>query len=258
MYAHPLPGLALCPRLPYTVYKYSYIVMNARNKNPTTLEQVLRRGDVWRGHSRAFIPQEVHSSGFVELDKALLNAGWPISRLIECRFRHKNCSGEWLLFTPLIKALYARQEEAFLVLLNPPATPFAPALIQNGIPLNQLLIVESKSKQDFIAGFIEFTRSSHCLALLAWQPPYSLNYSELRKCQLACAEGKGLYTLFRPAFGKHQSSPAPLRLEVGFTNTCLEVEIFKQQGLFNKRLVRLELGGDIADTLQGINRVQGL
>lgn len=227
-------------------------------KNPLALEQLLRRGDIWRGHSRAFIPQAVHSTGFTELDKALLNGGWPTRSLIECNFQHKTYSGEWWLFSPLIKALCARQQDGWLVLLNPPAIPFAPALIQSGIPLDQLLIVESRNKQDFIASFIEFTRSAHCLALLAWQIPYSLNYTELRKCQLACAEGSAIYTLFRPNNTRNQSSPAPLRLSLVFSNTALELEIYKQRGLFSQRHVSLDQEEEFAENQQRENLAQHL
>lgn len=212
---------------------------------PFSLEQLLRRGDIWRGHSRVFLPQKVVSSGFAECDKALINGGWPRSKLIECYLKHDAGmgvgAGEWLLFTPSITDLCQSLKEGFLVLLNPPAIPFAPALIQAGIDLNQLLIVHSKNKQDFLAGFIEFTRCAHCLVLLAWQTSYTLNYTELRKCQLACAEGKTLYTLFRPIHSKTQSSPASLRLALQLTRTTLEVEIFKQQGMFNKRRIAIEL-----------------
>lgn len=213
-------------------------------KNPAVLEQLLRRGDIWRGHSRTFIPQDVLTTGFEDLDKVLLNGGWPKGKLIECCFQHKTGSGEWLLFTPVIKALCERCPDACLVLLNPPALPFAPALIQKGIPLKQLLIVESNNKRDFISCFIEFTRSAHCLALLAWQAPYNLNYSELRKCQLACAEGPALYTLFRPPHVSQQSSPAPLRFSLHCGSTHLKLDIFKQRGLFNTRHVALAISGE--------------
>jgi len=163
-----------------------------------------------------------------------------------------------LLFGPTIKTLCEQQQDAWLVLLNPPAIPFAPALIQSGIPLNQLLVVESRNKQDFIACFIEFTRSAHCLALLAWQTPYSLNYTELRKCQLACVEGSALYTLFRPAYARNQSSPAPLRLSLGFSRTELQLEIFKQRGLFNKRHVTLAIAEEIMQSSQYENQAQHL
>lgn len=239
-----LPLANKCPTVILYLNTVLWFCMNndrifPRKNKP--LEQLLRRGDVWRGHSRVFLPQEVVSSGFDECNKVLLNGGWPRSKLIECYLQHDAHAGEWLLFTPSITALCQEVKEGFFVLLNPPAIPFAPALIQAGLPLNQLLVAHSKNKKDFLACFIEFTRSAHCLVLLAWQTSYTLNYTELRKCQLACAEGKALYTLFRPMHSKMQSSPSPLRLTLQFTETALELEIFKQQGMFNKRRIAIEL-----------------
>jgi protein ImuA len=208
-------------------------------KNPSALEQLLRRGDVWRGHSHAFIAQETWHTGFSDLDKALLNSGWPKQKLIECCCHYHTFTGEWLLFGPVLKNLCAHNADAYVMLLNPPALPFAPALIQLGLPLNQLLVVESHNKQEFLSGFLELTRSTHCVALLAWQQGFNLNYSELRKCQLACAEGAALYVLLRPPQAQTQSSPAPLRISLAYVHEALQLDIFKQRGLFHKRSVQI-------------------
>lgn len=223
----------------------------ANNITPS-LEQVLRRGDVWRGHSRTFIAQNVVSSGIEHCDRTLLNNGWPSASMIElCLGAGKNGNlraqnrgahgGEWILLAPLIRHICQQQEDNLAVLLNPPATPFAPALIQANIPLEQLLVIESVHKQDFIAAFVELTRSAHCQAVLAWQPRQAFSYTELRKCQLACGEGQGLYFFFRPALARNHSSPAPLRLSLNLHDSHLQGEIFKQRGLFNKRSFLIEL-----------------
>ena len=205
----------------------------------------MRRGDVWRGHSQAFVAREAISSGFENCDSALLNNGWPTRSLIELclRYKHSNSvfGGEWRLFVPVIKFICGQQADNFVVLLNPPATPFAPAFIQEGIPLNQLLVVEANKKQDFIASFTELSRSSHCGILLAWQPGQQLSYTELRKCQLACNEAQGLYILFRSHQATKQSSPAPLRLTITLEEEQLKIDIFKQRGLVNNREFFLNL-----------------
>jgi len=230
--------------------------MSQQQQNNTrakpSLEQLLRRGDVWRGHSRAFISRDVVSSGLAHCDKALLNNGWPTGSLIElCLGQQQQKSsphapgvasqGEWQLFTPVIKTVCQQQDDNYVILLNPPALPFAPALIQEDIPLNQLLVVKTRKKQDFIASFTELTRSPHCGVLLAWQPKQALSYTELRKCQLSCSEGSGLYFLLRSPQAKNQSSPASLRLDLSLGDACLEVEIFKQRGVFQRRAFSIHL-----------------
>ncbi len=205
------------------------------NQKPT-LEQLLRRGDVWRGHSQVFTPGEVVSTGHATLDPKLVGRGWPLGSLVEVCLpeafnRHGCFGGEWPLLTPAIKIFC--ESGTFVTLLNPPALPFASGLIQLGIPLDQLLVTHAASRQDFIASFVELSRSRHCAALLAWQPRHYLNYTELRKCQLACAEQQGLYFLLRPHRSKNQSSPAPLRLLLQLQAENLRVDIFKQKGRFN-------------------------
>ena len=161
----------------------------SHNQKPT-LEQLLRRGDVWRGHSQVFSPREAIATGHAALDARLVNRGWPLGSLVEVclpeAFKRDGCfGGEWLLLSPVVNTLCGA--ETFLILLNPPAQPFASGLIQAGVPLDQVLVIRAESRQDFIASFVELSRSQYCAILLAWQPRQNLSYTELRKCQLACA-----------------------------------------------------------------------
>lgn len=212
--------------------------MDSEKPNPSkpiSLEQLLKRGDVWRGRSQCFVPQAVLDTGHAELNAGLLNDGWPLATLVEiCQPGTLQGStntgavsqGEWLLFIPALRHL----KDGYLVLLNPPAIPFAPALIQAGIDLDRLLVVEAEKKVDFLASFTELARADICVAIMAWQPINNLNYTELRKCQLACSDGKGLYLLFRPISVQRQSSPAALRLRAKLQAQALEIQIFKQKG----------------------------
>lgn len=206
---------------------------------PVCLEQLLRRGDVWRGRSQCFVPQAALDTGHAELNAGLLNSGWPLASLVEiCQPGALQgpantgavSQGEWLLLTPALRQL----KDGYTVLLNPPAKPFAPGLIQAGIDLDRLLIVEAEKKVDFLASFTELARAEICVAIMAWQPKQNLNYTELRKCQLACSDGKGLYLLFRPVSVQRQSSPAALRLRVKLHLRSLEIQIFKQKGSLNQ------------------------
>lgn len=191
---------------------------------PTTisLEQLLSRDDLWMGHSQRFTTRAALDTGYEELNTSLLNQGWPLGSLVEvCQ---QGMQGEWQLFTPSLLKL-----PGMIVLLNPPASPFAQALIQAGIDLERLLIVAASNKKDFIAGFIELSRAS-IGAVLAWQPDESMTYTELRKCQLAASEGTGISVMFRPASAQQQSSPATLRIYARIVSIGLEITVFKQKG----------------------------
>ena len=192
--------------------------------NPTDLAQLLERDDIWVGQSKRAVSQGFASSGFEGLDNTLAG-GWPTGSLLEV-CQQGSLSAEWLLFAgPLA------HEHRPIFLLNPPMLPFCPALAEMGIDLNRLYIVRTLNKISFVNAFVELARSSQCGALLAWQPKESLTYTELRKCLLACSEGSGIYSLFRPSGAQKESSPANLRLAVSVQQHELKLSIFKQRGM---------------------------
>lgn len=189
---------------------------------PTSLEQLLLRDDMWRGHAQRFIPRAAVSTGYQELNRRLLSQGWPLRSLVEvCQ---QDMQGEWRLFSPALLNL-----PGLVVLLNPPAAPFSQAFIQAGIDLERLIVVNAALKSQFIACFVELSRVG-IGAVLAWQPDESMTYTELRKCQLAAAEGTGLAVLFRPPSAQQHSSPASLRVYAQMVPTGLAITVFKQKG----------------------------
>lgn len=221
---------------PHTVYKYSSVdkamkLNSTDSPSSIALAQLLRRNDVWRGHSQQLVPQAALNSGYEALNAAFLHGGWPLSCLIEvCQQSHGH--SEWQLMTPALRCT----STGYIVLLNPPATPFAQGFIQAGIDLERVLVVQAEQKTDFLASFTELARAEACEALLAWQPQRALSYTELRKCLLAAADGCGFYVLFRDESAQKQSSPAVLRLTTSLQPGDLQVHIFKQKGLLQKHL----------------------
>ncbi len=194
------------------------------NPQVPALEQLLGRRDIWRGRARPSVPALVRDTGHAGLNAQLLGGGWPSGSLVEV-CQQGFVQSEWHLLTPtLINTC------GLVVLLNPPYVPFAQALIKAGVDLERVLVIESNNKADFLFSFIELVRANACEAVLAWQPAQSLNYTELRKCQLAAMEGQGLYVLFRPAAVAGQSSPASLRLTMNLQAQDLHLRIFKQKG----------------------------
>lgn len=190
--------------------------------NSVSLERLLLRDDTWMGHSQRFISRSALATGYEELNRGLLNQGWPLGCLIEvCQ---RGMQGEWQLFTPALLHM-----PGLIVLLNPPAVPFCQALIQSGIDLERLIVVNAAEKKHFIASFIELTRTT-IGSVLAWQPDDAPTYTELRKCLLATAEGKSLSVMFRPSTAQQQSSPAALRVFARIIPGGLEITVFKQKG----------------------------
>jgi protein ImuA len=202
------------------------------------LEQLLRRNDLWRGHSQTFIGQAHWASGYVQLDQALLHNGWPLSTLVEiCQAR--NTQSEWLLLAPAVR--HACAQGGYTILLNPPSQPYVPGLIQQKINLDQLIVVQAQNKADFIASLVEILRAPVCPLLLGWEPVQALSYAELRKCQLATTDHPGLCILFRQHQQQQQSSPASLRLSTRLDAGHLELNLFKQRGKLRNRPVQIPL-----------------
>jgi protein ImuA len=189
------------------------------------LSQLLRREDIWQGKERQLVIREGLDTGYGELNQALNAKGWPLGQLVEVCLTGA-MQGEWLL----LQQALVRQVKGLIVFLNPPLLPFAQALIQSGVDLDKLLIVQAEKKADFLSSFVEITRSGDCGALIAWQPNNPLSYTDLRKCLLAAQEGQGFYVMCRPMSVKGQSSPAALRLAVQLHEKDFSVSIFKQKG----------------------------
>lgn len=195
-----------------------------------SLAQLLQREDVWVGYSHQAVACAAVPSGYEALDAQLVNQGWPLGSLIE--ICHPPLHGDWQLLIPAL-----RQLSGLVVLVNPPVIPFSQALIQAGIDLERLIIVDAGDKPQFIASFIELMRAN-VGAVLAWQPRASLSYTETRKCLLSASEGSGLAVLFRPMEQQRQSSPASLRLSVRLGAQGMEVNIFKQKGQLQSQQLR--------------------
>ncbi len=195
-----------------------------------SLEQLLLRDDMWMGHSQRFTARAAVPTGHVGLDGALLNEGWPLSSLVEvCQ---APAQAEWQLFTPALL-----QVPGLIVFLNPPAIPFCQALVQAGIDLERVVVVDAANKAHFIASFIELARAS-VGAVLSWQPGDALSYTELRKCQLAASESTGLSFMFRPSVAQQQNSPASLRIFAQIIPSGLQLTIFKQRGYLQANQAR--------------------
>ncbi len=210
-----------------------------------TLTSLLRRHDVWKGHSQSFVSQEVVSTGKDDLDKILLHKGWPKSCLIECI--QADYAAVWFVFSSVLKSM---SDQGLIALLNPPATPYAVGLIQQSIDLDALVVVRPNNKADFIASFVDLAKSQACSLLMAWQPQQNLSYAELRKCQLATLESKSLSFLYRHQAASQQSSPAALRLRFVMQARSLTLEFLKQKGKLPGERIELPLPDewfDLAD-----------
>lgn len=175
--------------------------------NQQLLQQVLRRPDSWRGGS-PYTGSRALSTGIASLDE-LLNGGWPLGALIDLLPRRGGI-GEISLLLPALQH-YCRENQ-LLVWLNPPCQPCAQTLADCGLNLQQLLVVYTRNRCEWLWTAEQCIRGN--ALLLAWAGRQSMTYNALRKLQLAAVDSGMPAFLFNSPRTLAAPSPAVLRLEL--------------------------------------------
>ena len=192
---------------------------------------------VWRGNQMGSHRAVTNPSGFPTLDRELPNGGWPASVLIELLLSQSGI-GELRLLAPVIAAL--TQAKKTVILMAPPHTPFAAALIELGIDLTYVILINADKPADRIWAIEQTLKSASFGALLCWLPQCRADH--LRRLQLAAGGCEGLIFVLRPLNAQHESSPAPLRLVCHpAPNGQLSVEVIKRRGPVHARAITLPL-----------------
>jgi cell division inhibitor SulA/protein ImuA len=141
--------------------------------------------------------------------------------------------GEVQLFLP---ALVACQRTAtgssvdapWLVWIAPPHEPYAPALAQQGIELERLLVVRPATATEALWAAEQALSSGVCAAVLLWLKGTDDRW--LRRLKLAAEAGGALGVLFRPERHRFESSPANLRLMMRRGEHEASLDLLKVQG----------------------------
>ncbi|WP_020682598.1 translesion DNA synthesis-associated protein ImuA [Marinobacterium rhizophilum] len=191
-----------------------------------SLEQLLERGAVWRASDTATEPRVAGvSCGHAELDQMLHGQGWQSGSLVEVLYETEGC-GELRLLLPLL----AMSTDRWVLWIDPPHIPYAPALKAAGVALERLLIVRSNSRRDRLWCLEQALKSGCCSAVLGWLG--EVPQAALRRLQLAAAEGGGLGFIFRSSTCRHQGSAASYRLllEPEQAPDTLAVSVLKRRG----------------------------
>ena len=181
---------------------------------------------VWQGHQPVHTSQPAESTGYQALDNQLGGLGWPRGALSECLLDTPGI-GELHLLLPLMQRLTHSGKTVFW--LNPPHIPYAPALVREGVDLDQVVVIHTKDSGDFLWTLENCLRSPVTGLVMAW--PGKLALRDVRRLQLAAEAGSNVCVLFRERCHAAQNSPAALRLELQpDANQCLHVQILKRRG----------------------------
>lgn len=174
------------------------------------LEALLKHPDLWQAGQLAPLEPTV-SSGFASLDENLPGNGWPQAGLAEFMLSTQGL-GELQLLIPLLKRL--SEEDRWIAWVNPPFLPYAPALAEQGIDLNKILLIHPKNHKDALWAMECASKSGTCSIVLGWLDEQKITTKDTRRLQLAAKTGNTFSCLFRPEEATQQASMAELRISL--------------------------------------------
>jgi protein ImuA len=161
---------------------------------------------VWRGrNSLAKVSQPVLSSGFSDIDTKLPGGGWPLHTFNEWLTPGHS---EWTLLKPVLAQISARGESVMCI--SPPHNLYAPGLLQAGIDLRTLYVVQASAKKGADLWAAEQALRAGCLGAVVIFSR-SADQQSLRRIKLACESHAGFCVLIRDAAAAPISSPASVR-----------------------------------------------
>ncbi len=228
-------------RLPATVTAAAAPVAPLR---PESLHPALWLGHQLGRHAEAAVP-----SGFAALDAQLPGRGWPRRALTELLLPHPGVGEIRLLAESLIAA---QRAERVVMLFDPPAELSAFALARLGFDVEQLLIVNTRSRlipgSDTLWALEQALKSGHVGAVLAWLPP-RLRAERLRRLQLAAHAHDGPAFVLREMSAAQRPTAAPLRLALRPSGAdALALRVLKRRGPPLEAPIRLELAPVLGET----------
>jgi hypothetical protein len=164
-------------------------------------------------------------TGFAALDAALPGGGWPAGAVTELMPDTAGI-GELSLALPALARL--TQAGRHVVWIAPPHLPYPPALLQHGLLLERLLLIQAAEPASQLWSAEQLLRCAAIGAVLCW--PLTLDDRRVRRLQLAAEAGGGCALLYRPIAAAQAPSPAALRLRLQSAPGGLRIEIRKARG----------------------------
>lgn len=189
------------------------------------------------------------SSGFKGLDKLLSRGGWPLGQLIEC-LGPQPCHGELDLFFPAIRKRLAAVNNAPVILIAPPYTPYLEGWQQYIEPSTPLWCVSTNTFDERLWAAEQILNSNSASVVILWLHPetkkrsaHTVKVAQLRRLQLAARRSDSLVIVMRNKQAQQQPSPAPLRIALhpsaAARQTVLSVNIIKQAGKWGGQCINI-------------------
>lgn len=202
------------------------------------LGKILQHPSIWRARDeRLNTVNDGIPTGHAELDTQLPGGGWPKAGLTEI-LNDQSGIGEMQLVMPTLARL-SQDEDRWIVLINAPQIPYAPALRKAGVQLDRLLWVRTRNEQETLWATHQALESGTPTTVLSWIER-DMAPGITRRLQVAATDGENLGFLFRPKKAAQQPSGAMLRLSLCSENQQLQVEITKRRGSWHSEPFSME------------------
>jgi len=196
--------------------------------SPVSLRHALDSGLVWQAGQQPAIAHRTINSGYTMLNQQLPHGGWQAGQLCEI-YSQGYGTGEMHILLPALATL--SRQNRWIMMVAPPAIPYAPALAMAGINTQRLLMVHPKNTKEALWCIEEGLRSGHCSAVLGWLP--ETEKTAIRRLQLACEEQNNYCWLWPTNNDSDAASAAALRLHVYRRSASQAVLRFiKRRGLW--------------------------
>lgn len=183
------------------------------------LTQLQREKRVWNAAS-VKSSTAVTESYYPELDQ-LLQGGFPVHGVVD--IHSPLASGELRLLLPCL-----RQHKAMLVYINPPGKICAEQLHHYGIRIDQVLVINTPTKQQGLWAAETCLKSGACGAVLLWQN--QLQVHQIKRLQLASETGNCQFFWLRLSATDSISLPVTLGLSLQAKGDGVDVVIRKRKG----------------------------
>lgn len=189
------------------------------------ITRILDDPRVWRGDSLARGTPRCSSTGFVALDRELPGGGWPAGMLSELISAQPG-AGVFSLLLPFLQQQMDAGRQ--ILLIDPPAIPYAPAWAAGGVTLHRMTWVSPASVQEKLWSMEQALREAGCVVLSWHRGP--LHDRSARRLQLAAEAGGSSHFLIRLHESASLQSPLSLRLQLAPAPGGLQVDILKRRG----------------------------
>lgn len=234
-----LPQQSLCP------------AKAAARQRPAPIRPESLHPSLWLGHQLARHADAAVATGFAALDAQLPGAGWPRRALTELLLPHPGI-GEIRLVAPSLAA--AQRAGRLVMLFDPPAALSAGALAQLGFAVEDLLIINTRTRvipgTDSLWALEQALKSGHVGAVLAWLPP-RLRPERLRRLQLAAHAHDGPAFVLCEMSAAQRPTAAPLRLALRANGAdALAVRVLKRRGPLLEAPLQLALPPVLSEVAQ--------